>query len=92
MNICFLIHTPGKGSKLEKLAYDLWQDKNDANYTSWQFGSFNPDTARMPPKNSRPDKFPALRCYLGESSAYQYSNKIRKPFLQNWFGKLVSIC
>lgn len=81
----------GKGSKLEKLTYHLWQDEHDGNYTSWQFASFSPESAKMPPKNSKPDKLPALRCYLGESSAYQYDSKVKKPLLKTWFHKLVSV-
>ena len=34
----------GIGSKLEKIVYDLWMDpETEANFTNWQFGSFNPN-------------------------------------------------
>ena len=44
----------------------------------------------MPPNNVEPKKLPAMRCYLGESSSYQYGGKVKKPELKTWLTKLVS--
>ncbi|XP_053394052.1 uncharacterized protein LOC123525859 [Mercenaria mercenaria] len=89
---CVVFRNASTGSKLEKVAYNLWYIKPAGeNFTTWQFGAFSPATARMPPNNVEPRKLPSMRCYLGESSSYQYGGKVRKTDLRNWLTKLSSL-
>ncbi|KAL4237024.1 hypothetical protein ACF0H5_005408 [Mactra antiquata] len=90
--IIFIVIPTGNGSKLEKVTYNIWKDKyEEQNYTQWQLGAYNPNRYPMPPNNAKPDKMPAFRCYLGESSSYQYEGKTKKADLRNWLGQLASL-
>ncbi|KAH3730765.1 hypothetical protein DPMN_056760 [Dreissena polymorpha] len=89
---CVVFRQAEEGSKLEKVMYDLWQAKNKAgNFTQWQVNAFNPYVSKMPPNNERPDSLPAMRCYLGETSSYQYQGRHKKSLVKEWLGRLASL-
>lgn len=86
---CVIFRNSSSGSKLEKVTYNLWQDwVTNGQFTDWMFGAFSPEKMRMPPNNKAPDRLPAMCCYLGESSSYQYAGKVRKTDLKSWLTKV----
>lgn len=45
---------------------------------------------KLPFNHKMPSNVPAVRCYLGETSMYDYNGRVAKQDLYNWLFKLVN--
>ncbi|KAL3868488.1 hypothetical protein ACJMK2_041289, partial [Sinanodonta woodiana] len=86
---CVVFREPGLGSQLELSIVGVWRTKqSNANYTKWELGSYTPDEKSPLYKTHGPKRVPSVRCYLGETSRYDYPGLPWKKELRTWLTSL----
>ncbi|XP_076093049.1 uncharacterized protein LOC143064244 isoform X1 [Mytilus galloprovincialis] len=84
--VCVIYRKPGEGSPLEDVVHELWKGDKQ-NFTSWEFGSYSfGKNTKLHYRN--PSTVPLLRCFLGLTSHFDYTDEPSKYKINHWLHRL----